>query len=185
MWALTTWKALSNHRPAAARHWDGKKEGRFRAFLRDRRKRSDGKWRTLRERRSPLCLYKAIPHNSAAALAMHFPPSAACKTLDLPPVNLRVLPLHQTKNAPVIALPHWGGIAFKWNLFIALAFAAFRRETASCRCKCHQDFWVKLVWQRLQVTVTTPLPRGRRSHALQLGQRKYLYCLRFLKRFFA
>ena len=89
------------------------------------------------------------------------------------------------KNALVIALPHWGGIAFKWNLFMALAVAAFRRETASCRRKCHQDFWVKLVWQRLQVTVTTPLPRGRRSHALQLGQRKYLYCLRFLKRFFA
>lgn len=41
------------------------------------------------------------------------------------------------------------------------------------------DFWVKLVWQRLQVTVTTPVPRGRRSHALQPGQRKYLYFFRF------
>ncbi len=127
---------------------------------------------------------QAIPP-PAAALTMPFPPSAAGKTLDLPTINLRALPLHQTKNALVIALPHWGGIAFKWNLFMALAFAAFRRETASCRRKCSQDFWVKLVWQRLQVTVTTPLPRGRRSHALQLGQRKYLYCLRFLKRFFA
>ena len=46
------------------------------------------------------------------------------------------------------------------------------------------DFWVKLVWQRLQVTVTTPVPRGRRSHALQPGQRKYLYCLRSRKAVF-
>ena len=58
---------------------------------------------------------KAIPPPSAAALTMPFSLSAAGKTLDLPPVNLRVLPLHQTKNALVIALPHWGGIAFKWH----------------------------------------------------------------------
>jgi len=37
--------------------------------------------------------------------------SAACKNLDLPPVNLRFLPLHLTKNAFVIALPHACGIA--------------------------------------------------------------------------
>ena len=48
-----------------------------------------------------------------------------------------------------------------------------------------QLFWVKLVWQRLQVTVTTPLPRFSRSHALQPGHLKYLYTLRFLKRFTA
>ena len=37
-----------------------------------------------------------------------------------------------------------------------------------------QLFCVKLVWQRLQVMVTTPLPRFRRSHALQPGHLKYL-----------
>ncbi|MDY3242971.1 MAG: hypothetical protein SOX38_03470, partial [Candidatus Limiplasma sp.] len=47
------------------------------------------------------------------ALAMHFPPSAACKTLDLPPVNLRVLPLRLTKNALVIAPPHLCGIVLR------------------------------------------------------------------------
>ena len=41
---------------------------------------------------------KAPPHNSAARLAMPFPPSAACKFLDLPPVNLRNLHLHLTKK---------------------------------------------------------------------------------------
>lgn len=40
-------------------------------------------------------------------------------------------------------------------------------------------FWVKLVWQRLQVTVTTPLPRLSLSHALQPGHLKYLYFFRF------
>ena len=43
-------------------------------------------------------------------------------------------------------------------------------------------FWVKLVLHRLQVTVTTPLPRLKRSHALQPGHLKYLYVLRFWKR---
>jgi len=33
---------------------------------------------------------------------MSFPPSAACKFLDLPPVNLRNLHLHLTKNPFVI-----------------------------------------------------------------------------------
>ena len=41
---------------------------------------------------------KVTPHNSAARLAMSFPPSAACKFLDLHPVNLRNLHLHLTKN---------------------------------------------------------------------------------------
>ena len=53
-----------------------------------------------------------------------------------------------------------------------------RGRSAFFLCTCYA-FWVKLVWQRLQVTVTTPVPRGRRNHALQLGQRKYLYFLRF------
>ena len=49
---------------------------------------------------SPLSIaIKAPPHNSAARLSMSFPPSAACKFLDLPPVNLRNLHLHLTKKS--------------------------------------------------------------------------------------
>ena len=54
---------------------------------------------------------KAIPHNSLAALAMPFPPSAACRFFDLPPVNLQNLQLHLTKNAFASAPTHWCGIA--------------------------------------------------------------------------
>ena len=56
---------------------------------------------------------KAIPHNSSAALAMPFPPSASCRNLDLPPVNLRFLQSHLTKNAFAIAPTHLCGIALK------------------------------------------------------------------------
>ena len=41
---------------------------------------------------------EAAPPNSAARPAMPFPPSAACRFLDLPPANLRNLHLHRTKN---------------------------------------------------------------------------------------
>ena len=54
---------------------------------------------------------KVTPHNSAARLAMSFPPSAACKFLDLPPVNLRNLHLHLTKNLFAGWLPHLYGVA--------------------------------------------------------------------------
>ena len=53
---------------------------------------------------------KAPPHNSAARLAMPFPPSAACKFLDLPPVNLRNLHLHLTKNPFPSRPPHLCGV---------------------------------------------------------------------------
>ena len=53
---------------------------------------------------------KAPPHNSAARLPMSFPPSAACKFLDLPPVNLRNLHLHLTKNPFVSRPPHLCGV---------------------------------------------------------------------------
>ena len=52
----------------------------------------------------------APPHNSAARLPMSFPPSAACKFLDLPPVNLRNLHLHLTKNPFVSRPPHLCGV---------------------------------------------------------------------------
>ena len=42
---------------------------------------------------------KEIPHNTAAHLAVPFPTSAACRFLDLPPVNLRNLQLHLSKNS--------------------------------------------------------------------------------------
>ena len=53
---------------------------------------------------------KAPPHNSAARLSMSFPPSAACKFLDLPPVNLRNLHLHLTKNPCASRPPHLYGV---------------------------------------------------------------------------
>ena len=56
---------------------------------------------------------KAPPHNSAARLAMPFPPSAACKFLDLPPVNLRNLHLHLTKNPFASRPPHLCGVTLE------------------------------------------------------------------------
>ena len=58
-------------------------------------------------------LTKAPPHNSAARLAMPFPPSAACKFLDLHPVNLRNLHLHLTKNPFASRPPHLCGVTLK------------------------------------------------------------------------
>ena len=59
----------------------------------------------------PSATSKALPHNSSAALAMPFLPSASCRNLDLPPVNLRFLQSHLTKNVFVIAPTHLCGIA--------------------------------------------------------------------------
>ena len=56
---------------------------------------------------------KATPHNSAARQALSFPPSAACRFLDLPPVNLRNLHLHLTKNPFAGRPPHLCGVAIK------------------------------------------------------------------------
>ena len=56
---------------------------------------------------------KATPHNSSAALAMPFSPSAACRFLDLPPVNLRNLQLHLTKNSFATAPTHLCGVALE------------------------------------------------------------------------
>ena len=62
-------------------------------------------------RTKSLLIFKALPHNSSAALAMPFLPSASCRNLDLPPVNLRFLQSHLTKNAFAIAPTHLCGIA--------------------------------------------------------------------------
>ena len=56
---------------------------------------------------------KVTLHNSAARLAMSFPPSASCKFLDLPPVNLRNLHLHLTKNSFASRPPHLCGVTLK------------------------------------------------------------------------
>ena len=56
-------------------------------------------------------IFRAPPHNSAARQAKSFPPSAACKFLDLPPVNLRNLHLHLTKNPFAGRPPHLCGVA--------------------------------------------------------------------------
>ena len=56
---------------------------------------------------------EAPPHNSAARLAMSFPPSASCKFLDLHPVNLRNLHLHLTKNPFASRPPHLRGVTLK------------------------------------------------------------------------
>ena len=46
---------------------------------------------------------------------MPFPPSAACRFFDLPPVNLQNLPLHLTKNSFASAPTHLCGIALSDN----------------------------------------------------------------------
>ena len=46
---------------------------------------------------------------------MPFPPSAACRFFDLPPVNLQNLPLHLTKNAFASAPTHLCGIALVYD----------------------------------------------------------------------
>ena len=47
---------------------------------------------------------------------MSFPPSAACKFLDLPPVNLRNLHLHLTKNPFASRPPHLCGVTLRKQL---------------------------------------------------------------------
>lgn len=69
--------------------------------------------RFLTLKRPSARIFKALPHNSSAALAMPFLPSASCRNLDLPPVNLRFLQSHLTKNAFAIAPTHSCGIALE------------------------------------------------------------------------
>ena len=65
-------------------------------------------------------LVKALPHNSSAALAMPFLQSAACKFLDLPPVNLRNLHLHLMKKS--IRQPTTSFVRCYLNIKTALPF---------------------------------------------------------------
>ena len=80
---------------------------------------------------------KATPHNSAVRLALSFPPSAACRFLDLPPVNLRNLHLHLTKNPFAGQPPHLCGVAlipsFDEEIGRAPDRIAKRRLSRPCR----------------------------------------------------
>ena len=86
---------------------------------------------------------KAPPHNSAARLAMPFPPSAACKFLDLPPVNLRNLHLHLTKNPFASRPPHLCGVTL--NFPQALRVPKWRgvNRSSLLRQKCNSNYACK------------------------------------------
>ena len=57
---------------------------------------------------------------------MPFPPSAACRFFDLPPVNLQNLPLHLTKNSFASAPTHLCGIALSFDSPLAQGFDHLR-----------------------------------------------------------
>ena len=68
---------------------------------------------------------------------MPFLPSASCRNLDLPPVNLRFLQSHLTKNAFAIAPTHLCGIALRQRRTIRrrVGRCLFRQPTTSfVRC---------------------------------------------------
>ena len=76
--------------------------------------------------------WKALPHNSSAALAMSFPPSAACKFLYLPPVNLRNLHLHLTKNPFASRPPHLRGVTLTCCFYGICLIGFFRCSRRVC-----------------------------------------------------
>ena len=88
-------------------------------------------------------LFEAPPHNSAARLAMSFPPSAACKFLDLHPVNLRNLHLHLTKNPFASRPPHLCGVTL--NFPQALRVPKWRgvNRSSLLRQKCNSNYACK------------------------------------------
>ena len=86
---------------------------------------------------------KVTPHNSAARLAMSFPPSAACKFLDLPPVNLRNLHLHLTKNPFVSQPPHLCGVTLNFPQSIASSEVAEVNRPSLLRQKCNSNYACK------------------------------------------
>ena len=86
---------------------------------------------------------KVTPHNSAARLAMSFPPSAACKFLDLPPVNLRNLHLHLTKNPFASRPPYLRGVTLELlglsllDFLVAEDFASAEARRGLCGRPLH------------------------------------------------
>ena len=100
---------------------------------------------------------KAAPHNSAARLATSFPPSAACKFLDLPPVNLRNLHLHLTKNPFAGRPPHLCGVALRGRRKRPFeAWKAFRRADLFCA-----GLWVRFGAGRSPLHVASDFPEGK------------------------
>ena len=75
---------------------------------------------------------KVTLHNSAARLAMSFPPSAACKFLDLHPVNLRNLHLHLTKNPFASRPPHLRGVTLTCCFYGICLIGFFRCSRRVC-----------------------------------------------------
>ena len=87
---------------------------------------------------------------------MPFPPSAACRFFDLPPVNLQNLPLHLTKNSFASAPTHLCGIALETRQESQLEglSSVSLRLTAPSAERVKGDFasaearrWTEPVWQ--------------------------------------
>ena len=73
---------------------------------------------------------------------MPFPPSAACRFFDIPPVNLQNLPLHLTKNSFASAPTHLCGIAFTKRFRLCGGEAgAFRSPPPPLRCDYPATMW--------------------------------------------
>ena len=122
---------------------------------------------------SPDRFSKAIPHNSLAAEAMPFPPSAACRFFDLPPVNLQNLPLHLTKNSFASAPTHLCGIALtiRWPALAGRGGSVSRRDhNPKTEKRAH------LAWARTSQRRAKPIPshssgEGSGGEALLLEKR--------------
>ncbi len=87
---------------------------------------------------------------------MPFPPFAACRFFDLPPVNLQNLPLHLTKNSFASAPTHLCGIALETRQESQLEglSSVSLRLTAPSAERVKGDFasaearrWTEPVWQ--------------------------------------
>ena len=73
---------------------------------------------------------------------MPYPPSAACRFFDLPPVNLQNLPLHLTKNSFASAPTHLCGIALTKRFRLCGGEAvAFRSPPPPLRCDYPATMW--------------------------------------------
>ena len=102
---------------------------------------------------------------------MSFPPSAACKFLDLHPVNLRNLHLHLTKNPFASRQPHLRGVTLK-TFFCLIRFentsfnAFFTPDTfAKVNFRIQESFFV---WNHSNCISRTYTIAGRTATALIL-----------------
>ncbi len=97
---------------------------------------------------------------------MPFPPFAACRFFDLPPVNLQNLPLHLTKNAFASAPTHLCGIALATRQESPLLSLRHRLVSSLCGesrgtfASAEARRWTEPVWQRFR----SPPPPLRLAH---------------------